>query len=276
MATILAGCSVPHNPFLPNTVVADPEGIDARCFADVAERIRALAPDVVVSFSPDHLNTLFFDNLPSLLIGIVDEFSGPNDDYPAVIPQRIASEPELARHLFHHALREEFDLARSEDLEVDHSVLVPLQVMDLTPKVVPIVMNVLAPPIMNATRAHAFGAAIGRGIRAFDRPLTVLLLADGGIIQEVGGPRSEAGKPAGAPDKEWLALVAERLRAGEVDRLLAEATPRRLAEVGNAAGELLTVLAVLGALGEPPLPGLIETEPEIGHMFGFWSGAEAI
>jgi aromatic ring-opening dioxygenase catalytic subunit (LigB family) len=275
MARVIAGASVPHNPFLPVKVKEDPEGVNARCFAQVGEAIAELEPDLIVAFSPDHLNTIFFDNLPTLLIGIVDEFSGPNDDYPPVAARTLASDPDLARHIFHHALRADFDLSRSESLQVDHSVLVPLQIMDLSPVVVPIILNVLAPPVMNATRAHAFGRAVGDAIRSYDRDLAVLVLADGGVIQEVAGPRINPGKPDGAPGQDWLARVIELLGAGDVETVLAEATPRRIAEAGNAAGELLTVLAMLGALGdEPGAPRLIEPEPVTGHMFGFWEGAK--
>ncbi len=265
---------MPHNPFLPKTVAENPEGIDARQFPRVAAAIAEMEPDAVVAFSPDHLNTVFFDNLPSLLIGIVDEFSGPNDGYPPVAAKTLRSDPALARHIFLATLRADFDPARSESLIVDHSLLVPLQIMGLDPVVVPIVMNVLAPPILSAARAHAFGTAVGAAIRSYEPDLRVLVLSDGGVIQEVGGPRIRPGRPDGTPDQAWLAHVIELLGAGEVERLVEESTPQRIAEVGNAAGELLTALAMLGALGTSPAPELIEPEPEIGHMFGVWRAEE--
>jgi protocatechuate 4,5-dioxygenase beta chain len=274
MARIVGGCAVPHNPFLPKTVVENPTGIDARVFPQVAAAIAEMAPDVVVAFSPDHLNTVFFDNLPSLLVGIVDEFGGPNDGYPPVEAKTLRSDPGLARHIFLETLRADFDPARSESLIVDHSLLVPLQIMGLEPVVVPIVMNVLAPPILSGARAHAFGAAVGAAIRSYEPELRVLVLSDGGVIQEVGGPRIAPGRPDGTPDQAWLTHVIEVLGAGEVGRLVEESTPQRIAEVGNAAGELLTALAMLGALGEPPRPQLIEPEPQIGHMFGVWRAGE--
>jgi hypothetical protein len=271
MATIVAGCSVPHNPFLPVTVPADPGGVDAKGFAVVRELIDEVRADLVVAFSPDHLNTVFFENLPVLLIGIVEAFSGPNDDYPDVAERVLRSDPGLAWHIYRAALREEFDVGRSESLEVDHSVLVPLQVMELEPVVVPIIMNVLVPPIMNASRAWHFGAAVGRAISSYGADSRVLVLANGGIIQEVGGPRSEPGKPSGAPDKEWLARVVDRLKEGRVAELVEEATPRRISEAGNAAGELLTVLAMLGAIGgEGRRPQFLQPEPNVGHLFSFW------
>jgi hypothetical protein len=271
MARIVGGCSVPHNPFLPARVEADPDGINARGFAAVAEAIEELGPDLVVAFGPDHLNTVFFDNLPTILIGIVDEFSGPLDDYPPVARQTLRSDPALARHVFHQALRSDFDLARSESLEVDHSVLVPLQIMGIQPVVVPIVLNLLAPPVMNATRAYALGRVVAEAIRSYPGEHDVLVLGHGGVIQEVAGPRVDPGEADGAPDQEWLARVIELLGEGRVEELVSEATPRKIAEAGNAAGELLAAVAMLGALGEEPgKPWLIEPEPVTGHMFAVW------
>jgi aromatic ring-opening dioxygenase catalytic subunit (LigB family) len=270
MAVVVGGCAVPHNPFLPNTVQNDPTGVDARSFARIGAAVREMEVDVVVAFSPDHLNTSFFDNLPSLLVGIVDEFSGPNDSYPPVLPRTLRSDSRLGRHLFLSALRAGFDPARSESLVVDHSVLVPLQIMGWEPVVVPIIMNVLAPPIMSAVRAYHFGAAVGDAIRSYDADLRVLVLSDGGVNQEVGGPRSRPGRPDGAPDEAWLGHVVARLEAGEISALVDEATPQRIAEVGNAAGELLTILAMLGALRPPEPPSFVQPEPNIGHLFGLW------
>jgi hypothetical protein len=160
-----------------------------------------------------------------------------------------------------------------EHFEADHSVIVPLQMLgarrDLA--VVPLVINALCPPLPNATRAYAFGQAVGEAIRAFPGPLRVLVLADGGINQEVAGPRSAPGRADGAPDPAWLDNVTARLRAGEVNQLLSEATPGRLSHAGNACGELLTVLAMLGAYG-PAAADRFEPGYEDGFAFGLWKG----
>jgi hypothetical protein len=148
--------------------------------------------------------------------------------------------------------------------------------MGLEPIVVPVIMNVLAPPIMNASRAWAFGAAVGRAIRSDRTDRRVLVLANGGINQEVAGPRTAPGRLDGTPDPAWLTHVAQRLSAGEASALVAEATPKRIAEAGNAAGELLTVLAMLGAIeGDGRRPVLVQPEPTIGHLFGFWDTEDA-
>jgi hypothetical protein len=240
----------------------------------MANEFERFAPDVVVAFSPDHLASFFFDNLPTFAVPIVDHFKGATDGYPKVESNRVVpSNARLGAAIHHHVLRSDFDVARVEHFECDHSVIVPLQLLrarrDL--EVVPIVVNALCPPLPSAARAYAFGRSVGEAIRAFDEDLRVLVLADGGINQEVGGPRSAPGRPDGAPDPAWLDNVTARLRAGEVDELLAEATPERIARAGNACGELLTVIAMLGAYG-PAAADSFEPGHEDGIAFGLWKG----
>jgi len=275
VAEIIGGMSVPHLPFLPMRIENDPDSWVAREYGAMAAEFERLAPDVIVAFSPDHLASFFFDNLPTFAVPIVDRFTGATDGYPRVERDRtVPSHRALGAAIHHHLIRSDFDVARVEHFEADHSVIVPLQLLgagrDL--RVIPLVVNALCPPLPSAKRAHAFGAAVGQAIREFDEPLRVLVLADGGINQEVGGPRSAPGRADGAPDPAWLDNVTARLRAGEVDELVLEATPERIAHAGNAAGELLTVLAMLGAYGDSAADRF-EPGHEDGIAFGLWKGA---
>ena len=69
-----------------------------------------------------------------------------------------------------------------------------------------------------------------------------------------------------------LLEAAERplLLIGDVDRLVAEATAVRLWEAGNAGGELLDWIAMLGAL-EPRPPAFLEAQMQFGHAFAAWA-----
>lgn len=275
MAEIVGAISVPHLPFLPMRIQQEPDSWAGREYAAMADEFARLSPDVVVAFSPDHVASFFFDNLPTFAVPIVDRFTGATDGYPVVEADRsVPSHRALGASIYHHVLRHDFDPARVEHFEADHSVIVPLQLMKVAHDVpvVPLVVNALCPPLPNAGRVHAFGRAVGDAIRAFEEPLRVLILADGGINQEVGGPRSAPGRADGAPDGGWLDNVTARLRAGEVTELVREATPQRIAHVSNAGGELFTVLALLGALGDPPAERF-EPEHENGIAFGLWRGA---
>lgn len=275
MAEIVGAMSMPHLPFLPMRIQQDPDSWAAREYATMAAEFGRLAPDVIVAFSPDHAASFFFDNLPVFAVPVVERFAGATDGYPVVQADRtVPSHTALGAFIYHHVLRHDFDPARVDHFEADHSVIVPLQLMQVPRDlpVVPLVINGLLPPLPNASRVHAFGRAVGDAIRAFEEPLRVLVLADGGINQEVGGPRSAPGRADGAPDGEWLDNVTERLRAGEVAELIGEATPERIAHVSNAGGELFTVLALLGAIGDKAADRF-EPEHGDGIAFGLWRGA---
>ncbi|MDQ6821779.1 MAG: hypothetical protein M3076_15830 [Actinomycetota bacterium] len=274
MAAIVGAMSLPHLPFLPMRIEKEPDSWPAQEYAAMAAEFDRLAPDVIVAFSPDHLASFFFDNLPVFAVPVLDHFTGATDGYPLVEDSRtVPSHRALGRAIYHHVLRHDFDAARVEHFEADHSVIVPLQLMKVAREVpvVPLVVNALAPPLPNASRVHDFGRAVGGAIRAFDEPLRVLVLANGGINQEVGGPRAAPGRPDGAPDRDWLDNVVRRLKSGQVAELLREATSERIAHVSNAAGELFTVLALLGAIGDRAADRF-EPEPENGIAFGLWSG----
>ena len=274
MAEVIGAMSVPHLPFLPMRVHDDPDTWVAREYEVMAAELERFAPDMIVAFSPDHLASFFFDNIPTFAVPVVDQFSGATDGYPRVDSNRtVPSSRAFGAAVHHHLLRCDFDVSRVEHFEADHSVIVPLQLLraDQNIKVLPLVINALCPPLPSAKRAYAFGRAVGDAVRAYSEPARVLLLADGGINQEVGGPRSAPGRADGAPDPEWLDRVTSRLRSGQIDELLNEATPERLARAGNAGGELLTVVAMLGAYGAAAADRF-EPEHSDGIAFGLWGG----
>jgi aromatic ring-opening dioxygenase catalytic subunit (LigB family) len=264
--------SLPHYPFLPTEIAADPRSRDACLYADMAAALAELEPDVVVAFSPDHLMSFFFDNLPTFAVAIVDSFTGATDGYPRVVAGRtVPSYPALAEAIYVGLLRRDFDPARAEHFAADHSLMVPLQLLRApdTLRVVPITLNALAPPLPNAARAFAFGRSVAAAVREFPGDAEVLLLANGGINQEVAGPRTAPGSPSGIPDPQWLEHVTDRVRNGAVKQLIEEATPDRILRAGNAAGEMLTLLALLGAL-DGRRPERFEPVAAIGHAYGFW------
>lgn len=271
MARIVGGFSVPHTPFFPVTVAKDPESPDGRGYAAVREQLEASRPDMIVAFACDHLNTFFLDNLPTFAVAAVDRFGGPNDDPPGLEHRVVPSDRALGKAIHARGIERGFDLALVERLEVDHSVMVPLHF--LTPDhdlpVVPVFVNGLVPPLPTAARAHALGRAVGEIVREHPAELRVAVLATGGINLEVAGPRAAEGDVAGAPDPAWLEHVVARLGAGEVDELVEEATGERLAGAGNAAGELLCVLAMLGVIGHAR-PVLLDAEPQRGQAYGAW------
>lgn len=277
MAAFVGAFGVPHIPMFAD--MARREGASSETgalFARVREALERARPDVLVMFDTDHLNTFFFDCLPTLAIGVADSFRGPNDEPPALDVQVVPSDPALARHIRASCVLAGFDLASSESFEVDHSVMVPLHF--LTPRfdvpVVPIFVNGHVPPLPSAQRAYALGREVRRAIESLPGARRVAVVGSGSFSLEVLGPRVAPGRNNGVPDPAWAEHVHGRFRDGTVDSLVEEATEARMAEAGNVAGELLNWIAMAGAGSGRPADW-IAAQPQFGHSYAVWAEAGA-
>jgi hypothetical protein len=149
MAEIVAAFGVPHTPAFPALVAKEgPDCETAKLYAEIAKRLRAAAPDVLVIYTDDHFNTFFLDNFPTFAIGIADETSGPNDQTP-MPSYRVAVQASLATHLRAAAIGDGFDISLVQDFDVDHATMVPLHFLtpEMNVAIVPIFVNGLAPPL---------------------------------------------------------------------------------------------------------------------------------
>jgi protocatechuate 4,5-dioxygenase beta chain len=272
LAEIVAGFGVPHTPMFPALVAREgPQSETAQLFASVAEHLRAVQPDVLVIFDSDHLNTFFLDNFPTLSIGITDHTSGPNDGTPGLPCYTVRVNESVASHLFASGVQQGFDLARSQEFEVDHSILVPLHF--LTPEmhipIVPVFINGIVHPLPAARRCYALGQMVRQAVESLPDHLHVAVLGSGSFSLDVGGPLSPQGAYSGVPDAGWAQSILECLHDGKTDDLLNAATSDRLARAGNVAGELLNWIAMLGVIGSRK-PRFLEPQMEHGHAYGVW------
>jgi len=276
MAKIVGGVGVPHTPHFPGIVDrGEPLGAQLRrLYGATARHLRDLAPDVLIFFTCDHYNIFFVESVPIFSIGVAPSARGPSDyrELPVyVVP--IAS--DLARHIQVAAVRGGFDVGMSQEFEFDHPVTVPLHF--LTPEmdvpIVPVFVNGLIPPLPSAARCLALGARIREALTEMPGGLRVAAVASGSFSLEIGGPRISATSHTGIPDPEWADRVLDLMQAGDVGTLVAEASVERLTQAGNAAGELLTWIAMLGVVGDGPAV-FLEAQPEFGHAFGCWLAGE--
>jgi hypothetical protein len=266
VAEIVAGIGVPHTPMFPEQVERDgPQCETAQLYRAVAQHLEAVQPDVLVVFDSDHLNTFFFNTLPTFCVGVAEQTEGPNDSN-ARIPHYVVPVAEgLARAIHQAGMRQGFDLAQSQEFQVDHSVLVPLHF--LTPRmhipIVPVFINGVAPPLPQARRCLALGQMVRDAIAAWPGPERVALLASGSFSLEVAGPR------VGLTDYDWMDTVLGHLRRARPRRLAQEATEARMLAAGNVSGELLNWIALLGAVGRRR-PVFLEPQMSHGHAYGVW------
>lgn len=272
MAEIVAGIGVPHTPGFPQLVAKEgPQCQTAQLFKAVAEHLDAVKPDVLVVFDSDHLNTFFFNNLPVFCIGVTDRTEGPSDNPPAMPHYVVPVSEPLADHVRTKGVGDGFDLAMTQEFQVDHSVLVPLHF--LTPAmqlpIVPIFINGIVPPLPLTKRCFALGQAVRRAIETWRGPERVAVLASGSFSLEVAGPNAPGNQFAGPPDPGWADTVLNCLSRTATNELLEQATQERMLKAGNVAGELLNWVALLGVIGDRR-PKFLEPQREHGHAYGVW------
>ncbi|MGE3245024.1 MAG: extradiol ring-cleavage dioxygenase [Beijerinckiaceae bacterium] len=271
MAKIVAGFGVPHTPVFPSVVQRNgPDCEESVLYREVAQHLEAVAPDALLLISNDHFNTFFFDNFPLFAIGVAEQTSGPNDGTP--MPAYTAPVHEaLAETIRSGLIPRYFDIAVTQEFSLDHSFMVPYHFLNAAQKlpIIPLFVHGFSNPLPNADRAYALGEAIAEILEAHPGAERVAIMASGSFSLEIGGPLAAPGERSGTPDREWAAHVKMRMENAEIDDLVEEATGERMARAGNAGGELLNWLVMLGAIGarEP-----ISFKPQVdhGHAFGIW------
>ena len=162
----MAAFGVPHNPHFPSWIAQGINGADeiTRLYGAIAERLERARPDVIVYFTSDHYN-VFWETLPIFAIAIPESAQGASD-YPE-LSREVSIDAPLARQIQSDLVHGGFDVAMVQSLELDHTIVAPLQLMDPVTAAVPLVpvfVNGFIRPLPTAERCRAFGRAIAGAI----------------------------------------------------------------------------------------------------------------
>jgi len=289
MSQIVLGVGASHSTLM-NTHWHEVEGVDrAHRFRDglteVNSLIRGARPDAVLIVGSNHFRGFWLDLLPAFTVGVAEcEMSGESGT-----PQGAATvDRALGRHLCHSLVADEFDIAFSVRLQVDHGITHAVQYLlgGLDVPIVPVVINVFAPPLPTLHRCEALGSSLAAAIAADGADKRVVVIGSGGLSHTL--PFPEWDEPASADDRflveawtngraNWRdydarrreiiraapAVVredfdAEMLELVATGRLADLADPQRwpqrrlLEEGGNGANELRSWLVMAAACGHGP------------------------
>jgi protocatechuate 4,5-dioxygenase beta chain len=273
MAQLVGAFGVPHMPGTPLAVRQHPDGELAQLFGTIRQQMDAVDPDVLVVFDTDHFAMWYYRRLPVFAIGVADETSGPGaDDWPGLTSfEGIPVARDLGRHIYQCGLDQAFDLTLTEEFTVDHSITVPLEMLNpaMRRPMVPFWVNGIAPPLPLASRVYAAGQMVRLAIEALPGEERIGIVASGAISGDIGGPRALPGGPGGPSDENWVRFAVKCMHDGAVDELLEAATRERLHKAGNVSGEILNWIALLGAVGDRT-PCLIETQLSGGNAYAAW------
>lgn len=225
--------------------------------------IKENKPDVVFLVFNDHATAFSLDFIPTFAIGTAAEYQVADEGWgPRPVPN-VEGAPDLAAHIAHSVIQQDFDLTIVNKMDVDHGLTVPLSLMfgqtDAWPvKVIPFAVNVVQYPVPSGMRCFKLGQAIRKAVESYDEDVNVQIWGTGGMSHQLQGPR------AGLINKEWDNRF--------LDRLLAE--PEELAKVGhveyvNEAGsegiELVMWLIARGAMADVGDAG--GGKPALKHRF---------
>jgi protocatechuate 4,5-dioxygenase beta chain len=212
------------------------------------EWIRNESPDVIFLVYNDHATAFDMKMIPTFAIGCGEKFGIADEGWgPRPVPD-VIGHPDLAWHIAHSVIQDDFDLTIINEMEVDHGLTVPLSLMFGQPKawpckVIPFAVNVVVYPPPSGRRCYMLGKAIRRAVESFDDDLKVQVWGTGGMSHQLQGPR--AGLINRAFDTEFM------------DRLVND--PKELAnmphvdylrEAGSEGVELVMWLIMRGALDD--------------------------
>jgi protocatechuate 4,5-dioxygenase, beta chain len=252
MAQIVSIMGITHNPFMPRLFKqpSRPPGC-----AKVEERIDMMRkkleeakPDVLVTIGNDHLHQFFMDNMPAFMIGKMDCYDGTFYDEIrefGLPTHRIPGDLEMSDAIMEGAFDKGVDFAYSNELTIDHSIIVPLTFVrpEMDIPIVPILTNCIAPPLPRPRRFYEVGQAIRSVIDALPTKKRVAIVVSGHLSLEVGGPRQFERK---LMDPNFDASAVGWIAQGDVNGAVNHCSFDQLKQSGNMTHGFLNFIMMMG------------------------------
>ena len=222
-------------------------------------------PDVVFLVYNDHATAFSLDVIPTFAIGTAAEYKPADEGWgPRPVPV-VKGHPELASHIAHSVIQQDFDLTIVNKMDVDHGLTVPLSLMvgELDPvkdawpcPVIPFAVNVVQYPVPSGQRCYNLGKAIRKAIESFDQDLKVQIWGTGGMSHQLQGPR--AGLINRSFDNDFLdKLISNPQAAADIPHI------DYVREAGSEGIELVMWLIARGAMAD--VAG--GAAPKLAHRF---------
>lgn len=205
-------------------------------------------PDVVFLVYNDHATAFSLDIIPTFAIGTAAHFKVADEGWgPRPVPD-VEGAPDLAAHIAHSVIQQDFDLTIVNKMDVDHGLTVPLSLMcgktqQWPFKVIPFAVNVVQYPVPSGMRCFRLGQAIRKAVESFDEDLNVQIWGTGGMSHQLQGPR------AGLINKEWDNRFLDRL-IDDPEGLAKVPHMEYVQEAGSEGIELVMWLIARGAMAD--------------------------
>jgi protocatechuate 4,5-dioxygenase, beta chain len=252
MAQIVSIVGITHNPFMPRLFKQPnrPPGC-AKVLERIEmmrEKLRQANPDALVTIGNDHLHQFFMDNMPAFMIGKMDTYDGTFYDETrefGLPTHRVPGDVELSDAIMEGAFDRGVDFAYSNELTIDHSIIVPLTFvrpeMDLP--IVPILTNCIAPPLPRPKRFYEVGQAIRGAIDSLSTKKRIAVVVSGHLSLEIGGPKQFERK---FTDPNFDASAVGWISNGDVNGAINNCSFDQLKKSGNMTHGFLNFIMMMG------------------------------
>ncbi|MCY4440308.1 MAG: hypothetical protein OXE53_08875 [Deltaproteobacteria bacterium] len=229
-----------------------------KAFAVLRADLEAARPDVLIVVANDQFVNFFFDNIPTFFVTLADEVQGRFTRYRF----NYRNDAELGRAILEAGVGAGLDLSFGEDIELQHTQMVPLHFLLPEPDIpiLPIFVNTWIDPLPTPARCYALGDLIRQVADA--SPHRVAMLATGGLSHFPGSPR------IGEIDTSFDEGLLRQMRDG-AGPALAELTLEQLRQSGNS--EFLNWMVTVGAVSDTPASETFYMPDHVATGWGFAS-----
>ncbi len=255
MAKLIGGLGSSHIPLIGHKIDAD--AMDGDYWAAFKEGIKPARawieknkPDVMIVIYNDHGSNfnMTLKNVIPFGIGIGKKYLPADEGYGRRKIPTFDGHPKLSAHIAESLIFDEFDIALSHELDVDHGCTVPMSILYGKPevwpmKIIPLYVGVIQYPQPTGNRCFNLGKAIRKAVESYPEDIKVAIIGTGGLSHQIQGPR--AGLLNVDYDKKWLDSLIEDPKSIK-DISAAEL----IRETGSEGAESIMWLVMRGAMSE--------------------------
>jgi protocatechuate 4,5-dioxygenase, beta chain len=251
MAKLLAGVGTSH---VPSIAAALDKGLrnsdEWKPFFDgyspAQDWVAQHKPDIAIVIFNDHGNSFFLDRVPTLALGVAEEYRPADEGWgPRPVPN-FTGAADFAWHLADCMVEGHFDPMICRELDVDHGLQVPMELIFGRPeawpvKVVPILVNTIQYPIPTPQRMWELGVLLRKAIDSYPTDEKIIVMGTGGLSHQLQGARAGFINPDA--DREWIAKIG-----ANPERYRSMTREEYVEEFGSEGAELIMWLVMRGCM----------------------------
>jgi 2,3-dihydroxyphenylpropionate 1,2-dioxygenase len=148
--------------------------------------LERLEADAVVVIGSNHFRGFFLDLLPAFSIGVGEVIGAGEAGTPA---GPLPTNTGLARHILETEASAGVELAFSMRMTIDHGITHAVQhIVPSGVPIIPIVINVFAPPLPSVRRSAELGRVLGDAIASWPGNGRVAVIGSGGLSHNLPWP----------------------------------------------------------------------------------------